>query len=89
MPVVAPASGGPLDLVEAGVNGLFWNPERSESLVEMVELLKVNPELRGMLAANARQSVVARTWSSIMGQLEDHYHQVVEKVSGDRFRGAA
>ncbi|MEY2775473.1 MAG: hypothetical protein RL218_698 [Actinomycetota bacterium] len=89
VPVVAPASGGPLDLVEAGVNGLFWNPERPESLVEMVELLKVNPELHGMLAANARQSVVARTWSSIMGQLEDHYHQVVEKVSGDRFRGAA
>ncbi|NBY12540.1 MAG: glycosyltransferase, partial [Actinobacteria bacterium] len=27
VPVVAPASGGPLDLVSEGVNGLFWDPQ--------------------------------------------------------------
>lgn len=73
VPVVAPAIGGPLDLVAHGRNGLLWNPANPSTLVEAVNDLASNVHLRTDLAAQARPSVVHRTWESVMFELEQHY----------------
>lgn len=89
VPVVAPASGGPLDLVSEGVNGLFWDPQHPDTLIEKVHMLEAEGELRKVLAGNARGTVVDRTWSSIMEELEDHYRSVVDGARSMGVRGAA
>jgi phosphatidylinositol alpha 1,6-mannosyltransferase len=57
--VVAPAIGGPLDLVRHGHNGLLWSPWRPAELVAAVERLR-DPDLRRRLAVAARASVAGR-----------------------------
>lgn len=72
VPAVAPAAGGPLDLVLDGVNGRFWQPERPSSLVDTTVAL-LDGEGRAQLAAKARPSIEARTWDVVGDQLLDHY----------------
>lgn len=76
VPVVAPAAGGPLDLVQHGVNGYLWTEHSAVSLNGAVEELVSHPMKRERLAAMARPSVEARTWSSVMDELEGHYMTV-------------
>lgn len=80
-PVVAPAVGGPLDLVQHGVNGFLWTPHRRNTLVESVQELVVNENLRFQCAGNARKSVEHRTWKSIMNELLGHYYSVTQGMS--------
>jgi len=80
-PVVAPAVGGPLDLVQHGVNGFLWTPQRKNTLVESVQELVVNEGIRFQCASNARQSVQHRTWESIMEELIGHYYSVTQGMS--------
>lgn len=72
VPAVAPAAGGPLDLVLDGVNGRFWDPRRPASLVEVATDL-LDDDRRRPLAVGARPSVAARTWEEIGDRLLDHY----------------
>lgn len=81
VPVVAPAAGGPLDLVQHGVNGFLWAPQRKNTLVETVQELVVNEGIRFHCASNARESVQHRTWESIMKELVGHYHAVTQGLS--------
>jgi phosphatidylinositol alpha 1,6-mannosyltransferase len=76
LPVVAPAAGGLLDLVDNGRNGLLFAPHDAIDLHRQVRRLHANPELRGRLAAAARPSVVGRTWSVIGDELIEHYERV-------------
>ncbi|NBS27860.1 MAG: hypothetical protein EBS70_03105 [Actinobacteria bacterium] len=72
-----------------GVNGLFWDPQHPDTLIEKVHMLEAEGELRKVLAGNARGTVVDRTWSSIMEELEDHYRSVVDGARSMGVRGAA
>jgi phosphatidylinositol alpha 1,6-mannosyltransferase len=83
VPVVAPSSGGPVDLVQHGHNGYLWNPAAPESLVGAVGDLAASPELRTRLGAAARSSVLARPWSALTAELVGHYRDVIHRVSGD------
>lgn len=73
VPVVAPGAGGPLDLVEHGVNGLLWDPSEAKSLESRVGELVESRHLRDRLARCARASVVDRTWESVTEALLGHY----------------
>ncbi|MEM9517425.1 MAG: glycosyltransferase family 1 protein, partial [Actinomycetota bacterium] len=53
LPVVAPASGGPLDLVRHGENGYLWNPADPASFSEAISELVGHPALRRRLGAAA------------------------------------
>lgn len=75
VPVVAPAAGGLLDLVEDGVNGRHFVPGSAASLRTTVAEL-VDPDRRGALGAAARPSVAGRTWDVMGDQLVRHYEQV-------------
>ena len=78
VPVVAPAAGGPLDLVEDGRTGLLHDPRDPASLRGLVTELVADPSLRRHLAAEALEAVSTRTWTHVVGRLvEDHYRPVV------------
>ncbi len=73
VPVVAPAAGGPLDLVRSGHNGLLFPPDDAAALRAAVADLVGDAALRRELARNARASVEGRDWGAICGQLVGHY----------------
>jgi phosphatidylinositol alpha 1,6-mannosyltransferase len=81
VPVVAPAVGGPLDLVQHGVNGYLWTESSQGSLKGAVEELVHFPVKRERMASRARASVEERTWPSVMDELEGHYRTVVGGLS--------
>lgn len=74
VPVVAARTGGVLDTVQDGVNGLFFDPDRPQEMREQVLRLRDQPELRQHLAANALQHARSRSWRGTMDQLVEYYH---------------
>lgn len=89
VPVVAPASGGPLDLVRHGVNGYLWPPNEPDQLRGAVEELVADPALRARLGAAAHQSVEGRTWAALGDQLLGHYRAVTGITNPRRLRRAS
>jgi phosphatidylinositol alpha 1,6-mannosyltransferase len=76
VPVVAPAAGGLLDLVDHEVNGLHFTPGSAASLRSAVTRLADDPAGRAELRAATRPSVRGRTWEVIGDQLVRHYEEV-------------
>jgi phosphatidylinositol alpha 1,6-mannosyltransferase len=77
VPVVAPAVGGPLDLVSHGRTGLLVPPGDALSVRTAVALLHADPRLRVRYGAAARADVAGRTWEAVGDQLLEHYAQVL------------
>ncbi len=77
VPVVAPASGGPLDLVVPEHNGLLYAPDSVRELRVAVGRLAHNRQVRERMARGARPSVEHRTWEAVGEQLLDHYRAVI------------
>ncbi|GAA2737059.1 glycosyltransferase family 1 protein [Streptomyces nogalater] len=77
VPVVAPAAGGPLDLVAHGRTGLLVPPRDATAVREAVRVLAADPARRSAYGAAARASVEGRTWAAVGDQLIDHYDQVL------------
>lgn len=83
LPVVAPARGGPLDLVARGVTGELFDPDRPGALADTVRPL-VAPEaaqLRASMGRAGRERVVARSWPALVDQLIEHYATVIRDHS--------
>ena len=76
VPVVAPASGGPLDLVTHGETGWLYPAEDPSVLRQAVATLAADGRLRREMGAAARASVAGRSWSAVGEQLVGHYLQV-------------
>lgn len=84
LPVVAPARGGPIDLVQPGVNGYLYKPGKLKELRKHVATLVDDADLRARLGAQARAGVEHRTWSYICDQLLDYYRTAMRLgVAGD------
>lgn len=77
VPVVASASGGPLDLVRPGRTGFLVAPEDDARLRRAVGLLAGDALLRRQFAAAARASVLGRSWDVVVDELLEHYAQVI------------
>jgi phosphatidylinositol alpha 1,6-mannosyltransferase len=77
LPVVAPASGGPLDLVRDGVTGFLVRPGDGTALAEGVARLVADPTLLAAQSLAGRQMVLARTWPALCDELMDHYAEVL------------
>jgi phosphatidylinositol alpha 1,6-mannosyltransferase len=73
VPVVAPAAGGPLDLVKPGQTGYLVPPGDGRSITRAVAELAADPVLRRHLGRQARASVAGRTWAAVGDELLDHY----------------
>lgn len=78
VPVVAPAAGGPLDLIDHGRTGLLYDPADRASLRQAVKRLTDDEFLRRLLAARARRQVAGRTWAHVVDELVNvHYAAVI------------
>jgi phosphatidylinositol alpha 1,6-mannosyltransferase len=77
VPVVAPAAGGPVDLVHHGHNGLLYPPDDRRALRDAVRGLVDDAPLRAAMGAAARLSVLGRTWDAVGDQLLGYYRQVL------------
>ena len=83
VPVVAPAAGGPIDLVTHGHNGYLWSPEQPEMLTGGVLELASSPLRRTTMGHAARASVEHRPWQSVMDELMVHYRRCIDGATGD------
>ncbi|MGW0574021.1 glycosyltransferase family 4 protein [Streptomyces tauricus] len=77
VPVVAPAAGGPLDLVAHGRTGLLVPPRDEAAVRDAVWSLAADPALRAAYGAEARRTVEGRTWAAVGDALIDHYTDVL------------
>ncbi|MFJ9816981.1 glycosyltransferase family 4 protein [Streptomyces sp. NPDC101151] len=79
VPVVAPAAGGPLDLVAHGRTGLLVPPRDADAVTEAVRTLTADPNLLAAYGAAGRAMVEGRTWAAVGDQLIAHYEDVLAK----------
>ncbi|MFD6285554.1 glycosyltransferase family 4 protein [Streptomyces sp. NPDC060205] len=77
VPVVAPAAGGPLDLVAHGRTGLLVPPRDEAAVRDAVWSLAADPALRAAYGAEARRTVEGRTWAAVGDALIEHYTDVL------------
>lgn len=83
VPVVAPAAGGLLDLVQHGENGVLWRPDRPRDIRAAVHALVGDPARRAVMGAAARTGVLDRTWAAIGDELLGHYRAVLAGVRAE------
>jgi phosphatidylinositol alpha 1,6-mannosyltransferase len=81
LPVVAPAAGGPIDLVGDGVTGFLVPPRDPSALADAVARLAADPGLRARQRRAARQRVLGRTWTALGDELIGHYEAVLRAGS--------
>ncbi|NYI04390.1 glycosyltransferase family 4 protein [Allostreptomyces psammosilenae] len=86
VPVVAPACGGPLDLVRHRVSGLLYPPDDTEALRRAVTTLAGSPELRQTMGAAGHRSVQSCTWQAVGDQLPGHYRTAMETAAAGNRR---
>jgi len=77
LPAVAPAVGGPLDIVSHGITGLLVPPGEPGPLAEAVARLVHDPGTRAAMGRAARRRVLARTWAALGDELIGHYTEVL------------
>ncbi|GHE87042.1 GDP-mannose-dependent alpha-mannosyltransferase [Streptomyces longispororuber] len=77
VPVIAPAVGGPLDLVVPGRTGSLVPPGDADALRDAVWVLAADPGLRAAYGAAGRAAVAGRTWDAVGEQLLGHYDEVL------------
>jgi len=76
VPVIAPNSGGPTDLVNHGWTGFLIDTSNSYSLNHSVNQILNSSEHR-LMSERARNSVIDRSWESVNSQLISHYKDLV------------
>ena len=76
LPVVAPAAGGPLDLVQDGRTGYLVPPHAADGFTAAVALLAGDPWRRRQFGAAGRAAVEGRSWASVGDELLSHYDEV-------------
>ena len=77
VPVVAPAMGGPLDLVHHGENGWLFPPDAPELMAEAVASLAADSGTRLAMGERARATVEHRTWKAISHRLLAFYEELL------------
>ena len=77
LPVIAPAAGGPLDLVEDGATGYLVPPGDADACTAAVTRLVADPELRAAFGAAGRRKVLGRSWAALTDELVVHYSAVL------------
>src|SRR5262245_26603916 len=77
LPVVAPAAGGPLDLVDDGRTGYLVAPGDAGAFADAVARLAGNPQLRITMGRAGRQKTISRSWRALGDELLGHYSSVL------------
>ncbi|HHU09750.1 MAG TPA: glycosyltransferase family 1 protein [Intrasporangiaceae bacterium] len=82
LPVIAPAAGGPLDLVRPGETGYLFAPDRPGALSACVGALVAEPLQRARMGAAGRRMVADRSWGSLTEDLLEHYRAARARAYG-------
>jgi phosphatidylinositol alpha 1,6-mannosyltransferase len=77
VPVVAPAAGGPLDIVRHSHDGWLYPPGDHEALRARVVDLVGDERKRRAFGTSARERAEGRTWHDICSELMGHYEDAV------------
>lgn len=78
---IAPAAGGPVDLIEHGRTGLLYQPSDPAALRAMLTAAVRDAGLRRRLSGAAQARVCDRTWTRTVDELVTrHYAAVLERV---------
>lgn len=77
LPVVAPASGGPIDLIDPARTGWLYAPGDLAGLREHVRDLVGDDAKRKAMGRAAREATEPRTWAGICAQLVGHYEEAI------------
>jgi phosphatidylinositol alpha 1,6-mannosyltransferase len=84
LPVVAPAAGGPLDLVRDGRTGMLVPPFHAEGFTAAIAALAADPERRAAFGAAGRVAIEGRTWAAVGDELIGHYEAALRMSAADR-----
>lgn len=75
VPTIGPRAGGPMDLIQDGVNGYLLEVDSFiEDLPAAVDKILARPHL----GAAARESVADKTWQALCEQLMGYYQEVID-----------
>ncbi|GAB3578171.1 glycosyltransferase family 4 protein [Calidifontibacter terrae] len=84
LPVVAPAAGGPLDIVKPGVTGFLFDPAIPGALRQSLGTLASDEAMRARMGESARRKMESRSWSGVCDELLDYYGAVISPTYGRR-----
>jgi phosphatidylinositol alpha 1,6-mannosyltransferase len=73
LPVVAPAVGGPLDIVDHGRTGYLVAPGDAGAIAGAAARLAGDPQLRRGMGRAGREKAIRRSWSALSDELLTHY----------------
>ena len=77
LPVVAARAGAAHEVVEEGVNGLLYDPDDPDSLVETVRRVLRDEGLRSRLKEGARATTETRDWEAATRALRGYYEMAL------------
>lgn len=83
LPVVAPRAGGPIDLVEHGVDGFLFPPSEDRALRSAVAALAADAPLRLRMGEAGRRAVLGRGWDVLCAELVRHYERLILSACTD------
>ncbi|MFB9234028.1 glycosyltransferase family 4 protein [Plantactinospora siamensis] len=89
LPVIAPAAGGPTDLITPGVTGVLVPPGDGPAIAAAVARLAADRPLRESYGRAARTGVAGRSWAAVGDELIDHYRAVLAAEPPATLRPAA
>lgn len=75
LPVVAPARGGPIDLVDHGRSGYLFDPDRPGALREAAATLVADPQLRASMGEVGLARLAQCSWGALSAELVGHYER--------------
>lgn len=84
LPVVAPAVGGPLHLIDDGRTGVLVDPRDDRPFRRAVERLVADAGLRARLGEAGRRAVLGRSWQANNRELIGHYRAVIDAAAVSR-----
>jgi len=78
LPVVTAAEGGPIDIVNDGVNGFHVTPKDPQAFYDKLDLLLNRPELYHSMRFEAIEYASGQNWDAIANQLFETYREKAE-----------
>lgn len=82
VPVVAPAAGGPIDVVDHSRTGWLYPPGDHAALRAHVDDLLGDDRKRHAFGRAARERALGRTWAKVCHELMEHYEAAIRVRSG-------
>ncbi|GAB3700205.1 glycosyltransferase family 4 protein [Mariniluteicoccus flavus] len=88
VPAIAPARGGPIDLIDSSHTGWLYGPGDLASMRSHVRDLIGDDRKRAQFSLRAREAVEHRTWSFMVERLLGYYEEAIDVAASERARAA-